>query len=151
MKASRYNIFVPLHEGWMLAYNGFSGVLAVWEKQEQETYQFVVDNSLTSLGDPIMRTLMYGGYLVNDDVDELTLLEQQYKAHRFNPGVMTLTITPTLDCNFGCDYCFQGQDKPVDVMSMEVQDAIIDLVERTAPGIKLTTATENKLNSCSIS
>jgi hypothetical protein len=41
VKPSRYNIFVPLREGRMLAYNGFSGALAVWEKQEQETYEFL--------------------------------------------------------------------------------------------------------------
>lgn len=136
MKPSRYNIFVPLREGRMLAYNGFSGALAVWEKQEQETYEFLRDGAPANLGDRAVQNLMYGGYVVNDNVDELTLLQQQYNGHRFNPGTMTLTIAPTLDCNFGCDYCFQGKDKPVDVMSMEVQDAIVGLVERAAPGIK---------------
>ncbi|MGK7955238.1 MAG: radical SAM protein, partial [Crocosphaera sp.] len=136
MKSSRYNIFVPLHNGRMLAYNGFSGALAVWEKQEQETYQILEYSPSADLDRLTVRNLIYGGYVVNDDVDELTLLQQQYHAHRFNPQVMTLTIAPTLDCNFGCDYCFQGQDKPVEVMSMEVQDAIIALVERAAPGIK---------------
>jgi len=120
----------------MLAYNGFSGALAVWEKQEQLTYQLLRDGAPANLGDLAVRDLMYGGYVVKDDVDELRLLQQQYNGHRFNPGTMTLTIAPTLDCNFGCDYCFQGKDKPVDVMSMEVQDAIIGLVERAAPGIK---------------
>jgi uncharacterized protein len=120
----------------MLAYNGFSGALAVWEKQEQETYEFLENGAPANLGDRAVQNLMYGGYVVKDQVDELTLLQQQYNGHRFNPGTMTLTIAPTLDCNFGCDYCFQGKDKPVDVMSMEVQDAIIGLVERAASGIK---------------
>ena len=136
MKPSRYNIFVTLRAGRILAYNGFSGGLAVWEKQEQETYQFLKDGGSDNLADLVVRNLIYGGYVVPNNVDELTLLQQEYHSHRFNPGTMTLTIAPTLDCNFGCDYCFQGKDKPVDVMSMEVQDAIIGLVERAAPGIK---------------
>lgn len=136
MKPSRYNIFVPLRQERVLAYNGFAGGLALWEKPEQETYQKLADGLAANLADPVVQSLVYGGYLVANYVDELAVLEEQYKAHRFNPGTMTLTIAPTLDCNFGCDYCFQGQDKPVDVMSQEVQDAIISLVERAAPGIK---------------
>lgn len=136
MKSSRYNIFVPLHQERQLAYNGYSGALAVWEKHEQETYRKVTTEGSLASDNLDVQNLMYGGYLVHDNVDELALLQQQYHAHRFNPSVMTLTIAPTLDCNFGCDYCFQGQDKPVDVMSLDVQDAIISLVERAAPGIK---------------
>lgn len=136
MKTSRYNVFVPLREGRMLAYNGFSGALAVWEKLEQETYDFLSSGMAANLADPAVQNLVYGGYVVPNHVDELELLQQEYNTHRFNPGIMTLTIAPTLDCNFGCDYCFQGQDKPAEVMSIEVQDAIISLVERAAPGLK---------------
>ncbi|NES70719.1 MAG: radical SAM protein, partial [Okeania sp. SIO2D1] len=136
MKASRYNIFVPLRHGRTLAYNSLSRALAVWEKGEQDSYEFYRDRTSVSFADPALRDLVYGGYLVEEDIDELAILEKHYNAHRFNPQVMTVTIAPTLDCNFGCDYCFQGQDKPIDVMGEDVQNAIVHLVERAAPGIK---------------
>ncbi|MDE5119844.1 MAG: hypothetical protein O4965_06775, partial [Trichodesmium sp. St19_bin1] len=92
MKPSRYNIFVTLRAGRILAYNGFSGGLAVWEKQEQETYQFLKDGGSDNLADLVVRNLIYGGYVIPNNVDELTLLQQEYHSHRFNPGTMTLTI-----------------------------------------------------------
>lgn len=135
MKPSRYNIFVPLRQGRLLAYNGFTGGFALWEKHEQEMYQFVASGKAPNLADPAVRQLIQGGYLVANYFDELALLEEQYKAHRFNEQAMILTIAPTLSCNFGCDYCFQGQNKPNQTMSQEVQDAIISLVERSVPNI----------------
>jgi uncharacterized protein len=48
---------------------------------------------------------------------------------------MVLTIAPTLACNFGCDYCFQGVDKPAGRMPTDVQDGVVELVKRFAPEI----------------
>ncbi|MBO9999202.1 MAG: TIGR04463 family radical SAM/SPASM RiPP maturase [Cyanobacteria bacterium SID2] len=135
MKSSRYNIFVPLREGRLLAYNGFSGALSVWNQHEQEKYRDLAEGANVDLADPVLCNLAYGGYLVQDEIDEVSLLEEYYTAHRFNPRTMILTLAPTLSCNFGCDYCFQGQDKPSATMSPDVQDAIVDFVNRSRFGI----------------
>jgi uncharacterized protein len=39
-------------------------------------------------------------------------------------------------CNFVCDYCFQGQDKPHETMSEKVMDEIIQMIDRAGPQIK---------------
>lgn len=136
MKPSCYNILVPLRRGRALAYNSFSGSLAAWESAEHKTYQQIAEGETEGQDSEIVRNLVYGGFLVEDSIDELTMLEQMYCAHRFNSQVMTLTIAPTLSCNFGCDYCFQGKRKPSGVMRLEVQDAIVTLVESSIPGIR---------------
>ncbi|NEQ72840.1 MAG: radical SAM/SPASM domain protein maturase [Okeania sp. SIO2C9] len=135
MKVSRYNIFVPLHQNRILAYNGMSGGLAVWEKEDYQTYQQVVDGKPPNNADAL-RELAKGGYLVNDQIDELAVLWQQYRKHRFDASTAILTIAPTLGCNFNCDYCFQGQDKPQEAMSQEVQDALFDMAVQMVPWIK---------------
>ncbi len=129
---SRYTITIPLTEGRALAYNSLSGGLALLDADELELHDRCVDTLVLDEHDPTVRALVEGGYLVRHDVDELSILEGQYRAHRFDPNTMILTIAPTLACNFGCDYCFQGQDKPAGTMSDEVQDAIVALVDRVA-------------------
>jgi len=132
---SRYTILVPLTKWRALAYNSLSGGLALWEADERAVYDTVIETALDEM-DPTVRALAQGGYIVGEDVDELAIIEQQYTAHRFDPSTMTLTIAPTLACNFGCFYCFQGQEKATETMSQRVQDAIVALVQRVVPKIR---------------
>ena len=80
--------------------------------------------------------MLYGGFVVRAGTNELEILRRQYYASRNNPSGMVLTIAPTLMCNFGCDYCFQGHNKPRGSMQPDVQDAVFALVARAAPTIK---------------
>ncbi|MFZ2725509.1 MAG: TIGR04463 family radical SAM/SPASM RiPP maturase [Methylococcaceae bacterium] len=134
-KPSRYVITAPLKDGRELAYNGMSGALAVWSAMETMAFQAVLEEG-HSENVFAVNELVYGGYLVTGEVNELELLHTQYKAHRFNRQTLILTIAPTLACNFACDYCFQGQDKPMETMGVEVQDAIVAFVEKLAPELK---------------
>lgn len=132
---SRYTITTPLHGGRTLAYNSLSGALAVWEAHERTTYD---SQSADRTGAEVQATrdLVYGGFLVRREVDELEVLHQQYNTHRYDMSTMILTVAPTLACNFGCDYCFQGQDKPNGGMAPEVQDALLGMIGRVTPAIR---------------
>jgi uncharacterized protein len=115
-----------------------SGAFALWTPEDLAVYERIRSGTpVEEMDAAVLHTLEYGGYVVRDDVDELMVLKDQYDTHRFRADLMTLTIAPTMACNFGCDYCFQGQDKPSETMSQEVQDAIVGLVERGAPGIRV--------------
>jgi uncharacterized protein len=131
-KASKYNVVVPLRRGRALVFNSLSGATAVLEQREYTKLQRLT----TGLGvrrDAVLKTLVYGGFAVDEGVDELRMIEDEYRRARFDPAAMVLTIAPTLGCNFGCDYCFQGINKPFDRMPSEVQEAIVSLVARYAP------------------
>src|SRR5689334_14667366 len=133
---SRYTILTPLLGRRALAYNALSGAMAVWTAEEQAVYKHIAAGDPVDASDQTVRDLLHGGFAVLSGTDEIALLEKQYQAHRFDPGTMILTVAPTLACNFACDYCFQGQDKPAAGMSMEVQDAVLAMIERAAPGIR---------------
>lgn len=134
---SRYTIVIPLADGRNLAYNGLSGSFALWSAEESAFHERFRGGGVALEGERgALESFERGGYLLPEHVDELSVLRRMYEVQRYRQDVMTLTIAPTMACNFGCDYCFQGQDKPGDTMSMEVQDAIIGLVERAAPGLK---------------
>jgi len=133
---SRYTITVPLKDNRALAYNAMSGGFALWEAEDTAIYNELAEGGIRDECDPTIKALAQGGYIVTADTDELAMIEREYNQHRYDPSTMILTIAPTLACNFGCDYCFQGQDKSAETMSQEVQDAIVALVERVAPKIK---------------
>lgn len=136
---SRYTVLVPLHRERALAYNGLSGAFAVWEKADRAAWEKVSAGQPVDPADPDVFGLVQGGFVVGRGIDEIGILDQHYRAQRYDPGTMVLTLAPTLSCNFGCDYCFQGQDKPRDTMSPEVQDAVLALVQRALPRLKQLT------------
>lgn len=133
---SRYNVLVPLEAGRTLAYNGLSGAFALWEEADAAVFGRLTRGELLDPNHPAIGGLLQGGFVVGGGVDELAVLEQHYRAYRFDPGSMVLTVAPTMACNFGCDYCFQGQDKPAETMPAHVQDATVDLVRRALPKLR---------------
>lgn len=129
---SRYNVRIPLRKGRELVYNSLSGSMALWTEHDVHRFQQATVDAF-SIDDDM--EMVNAGFLIDASTDELKVLEQVYTAHRFDQKTMILTIAPTLACNFGCDYCFQGQQKPHDTMSRPVQDAILDLIERASARI----------------
>ncbi len=135
MKQSRYNVLVPLIRGGALAHNTLSNATALLAPEELATLEHPPASG--SLERSIhIKNLFYGGFLVPNDADEVTALEKEFARQRFDTSGMILTIAPTLSCNFGCDYCFQGTNKPAEKMSDAVQQAILHLVRDYAPTLK---------------
>lgn len=132
---SQYNILIPLKRNRILAYNSLKGCLALWEEEDTVKYNSILKEENADETDQIVKQLLQGGYIVKEDFDELYELEKEYRMHRYDRSSMILTIAPTMACNFGCDYCFQGKDKPNEEMSQEIQDAIIALIEKEASKI----------------
>lgn len=134
-KGSRYNLLVPLRESRVLAYNSVTQSLAVWTSEETELYRSLEKKS-TELWSRELRDFVYGGYVVPDATDELAEQEAKYNGARFDATRMTLTVAPTMACNFGCDYCFQGADKPSEKMSLLVQDVFMKYLEQKLETVK---------------
>lgn len=134
---SRYNIDVPLKHGRSLVYNSLSGAFALWEKHENEVYAKLRDGTPSAeLDEKVLQDLHRGGYIVREGFSELDYLKNDYNTKRYDPGSVILTVAPTMACNFGCDYCFQGQDKPDDTMSADVQERLFAMVENNIPTMR---------------
>ncbi|MBF0310662.1 MAG: SPASM domain-containing protein [Magnetococcales bacterium] len=122
---SIFNVRIPLKEGRCLAYNTLSGAFAVWTAADGDLYARAEKGELL-LSDPRLGDFAEAGYLVEETPAlQLEAFEHRYREVRFDPASLTLTIAPTSACNFSCDYCFQGLDKPNRKMSPEVQEAFI--------------------------
>ncbi len=132
---SRFNVLIALKDGRSLAYNTQTSSFAVWTAAEVASYRRVERGEL-HMGEPDLKDFVTAGYIVPAEVDQIQAFEEIYKGARFDPFRMIVTIAPTTSCNFACDYCFQGVDKPNTKMSEEVQDAFIEFLAKRLPRLK---------------
>lgn len=125
---SIYNILIPIKDSRILAFNAFTSAYALWEIEDIKLFE-EIKNGTHYLKDSKIKDFVYAGYAVSESIDEIANCEENYKSGRFYPGNMTLTIAPTLKCNFACDYCFQGHEEDKHDMPQDVQDKIIEFLD----------------------
>ncbi len=137
MKPSAYTIPVELTaNGVLLLYNTRSGALLEFPLQRRPDVDAVLAEPPpgapdgTSGSDPLVRQLWKAGFLIPDELDELAHMEAQYKRAREGRGQLSLTIAPTVNCNFRCTYCYQ--EHPNKKMSPDVQDRLVARVRQAA-------------------
>lgn len=79
------------------------------------------------LSDDEQHSLTLNGYVIPDEYEEHTELMRERENQRLSPRGISLTIAPTIDCNFGCPYCFEGSDKPQERMNVDTMMAVASL------------------------
>lgn len=135
--ASRYNHFFPMEDG-CLAYNAFSNSLAKVPPENIDIIdQILKDPGLTLEDDrsiKIKNDLIRGGFLIDHHLDEFDVLKVQNMVGRFANRQLSLTIAPTLHCNFSCSYCFE--DKKPDTMTPEIEEALLKFVDNELKSLK---------------
>ena len=131
MKASRYNLFFESSDGVTLAFNSNSGALAEIEKDQLPRIRNILKHP--DQADPVtdkdlIDGLTAGGYLVGDAIDEVSCLQVDANTYRLSSAALSLTIAPTLACNFCCDYCYESQSGLK--MSEDTQKALLEFADR---------------------
>jgi uncharacterized protein len=133
MKASRYNWFFKAeNDGRWLAFNGMTGALAAFNNEAKYSVarQILTDPDQVDQAAPMVQELwdklVKGGYLVEDWVDEIAVLKVRNRTARFRGRGLSLTIAPTMGCNFKCTYCYETH--PSGVMSTDVEDALVEMI-----------------------
>lgn len=133
MKLSIYNKFINLQDGNILAFNSASCALAVID----EKYKSIINNSceLASYATEdeykdIIHDMKKGQFIVSKNVDELKIIKYEHFKNKFESKKITLTLAPTLNCNFSCIYCYQTPDS--NIMDEYVQNQIVAIVKKYA-------------------
>ena len=122
--ASRYNLVAPLPGKKMTAVaNLYKGSCA--EYTPIEMYLLSVIEELDE-HHPIIERFARRGIIAN--FDERAALEVLGRAACAAPHAVSLTICPTMGCNFDCHYCFEDHGRGK--MSAEVQDDVVALGKR---------------------
>jgi uncharacterized protein len=138
---SKYNFYVPYQSDsrvFLLFNTRTSNLCAlnkdVFEELKVLNKEHKTTFSLDELKMPsdIASVLIKNGFILTEDTDELAILKSVLLKGRYETTMISLVIAPTMACNFMCSYCFEPKEarnnaKPV--MSIEVQDAIINYVK----------------------
>ena len=132
LKASNYNFICNRLDERVLFFNFFSlTLLALSPKDAQAATRLLKNPNSTFSGrefDKVKKILIDNGFLIRADIDELNILSKNYFNSINDDKFLSLTIAPTLNCNFNCIYCYQEKKKMV--MQEEVEKALISFVDK---------------------
>ena len=128
MKLSRYN-FLRQYDDATIFFNATTCALAVVDENFLRVLDDVKNNSYDekNYDAQLIADMKSSGCLVEDDVDELERLEFYRNLAKYDTTNFSLTIAPTLDCNFRYKYCFETH--PKGKMNSETQAALVSFVE----------------------
>jgi uncharacterized protein len=74
-------------------------------------------------------TLVENGFIVGSRAEETSALQQYFRDVREDTEQLRVTVLTTLQCNFACDYCFQGDhgdyNKFAEKMSLETAARVV--------------------------
>ena len=133
LKPSQFN-FVYKRNDDNIVFNTFTKACVALD---DETFSLLQgsDISYTEREDSTLDYLKENGFLVSADFDEVAFLKYYNYKVRFAEDYLSLTIAPTLACNFDCPYCFEN--KRGGTIDKETQSLILEfLKEKLSHGVK---------------
>ena len=138
-KVSRYltKVDIPV-VNTLLLYGGIDGRLVEIPQDFRASADGILDNPnamLTETDEEIRQLMKDQGILVPEELSEKDFLFERNQLARNNTSTsLSLTICPTINCNFRCTYCYQHHIPTI--MSEEVQDTLLDWIEKKHPSAK---------------
>jgi uncharacterized protein len=141
MKTSRYNhVTTSFFQDKYLAYNALTGAYLELDDarlgEMDDLFDLIQEGAPPRALTPFQEMLVAKGFVVDDDCDELAEVRRRYHNRKGDPKGMSLTIAPTISCNFGCGYCFQSHSKKR-MRAEQIADLITFVEEKLTPGTYL--------------
>lgn len=125
MKKSQFNIFFD-HETKVIGFNGFSSEFVELNPELYDIYK-AADKAndwegLHEIHPTFHQHLIDNGFLIESDVNEVENVKKAVREiDHENDKSYSLTINPTMNCNFKCWYCYETHIKAskMDVKTIE--------------------------------
>lgn len=128
---SKYNIIVhEFSDGNLLIFNTRTCLFGKMNVQTRDIYKQIETIDIDSLEGESKKntdTMLCGGYIVDKDLDELSLVLLQREIARHDMSSLGFTIAPTMDCNMCCPYCYEK--KQASYMNEQTQEAVINFIK----------------------
>jgi uncharacterized protein len=131
MKRSQYALLFDIEDGKALLFCAANGALAELDADSHRRIRRLLSGHHSPLSpddQPLWNSLVENGFLVEETLDELSALEHTSHTDRDAGQCLSLTVAPTLACNFACDYCFESHSATH--MTRETEQALLDFTGR---------------------
>ncbi len=115
LSLSKYNYIVKRPD-CVIGYNANSGSFMVLNSSTIDVLEERTRPGL--LSDRTIKILVDNGFLIEGN--ELDLLKDKLHLNKSENIYTQIVITPTLACNFSCDYCFQNESRISNLMTKDV-------------------------------
>jgi uncharacterized protein len=139
MQASIFNVRVPLEErDDVFLMNTFTDAQLIVSREVSDLLDRIGSRTFNALRTTTeereaLRTLAENGFIVDSRETDRRNLEDFFVSFRENSDQLRVTVLTTLQCNFACDYCLQGDhgdwNKTAAKMSMETAVRLADWIE----------------------
>ncbi len=146
MQASMFNVRVPLEQigqgSDVFLMNTFTDAQVIVSRDVADLLDRVGHNTefLTDEQRDALATLTEHGFVVNDREGERRKVDQYFRNIRESKEQLRVTVLTTLQCNFACDYCFQGDhgdhNKFAAKMSLETAARVVQWTEERLDAIR---------------
>lgn len=138
LKPSEYNfIYDDLGKDQVVIYNSRTGALSILQEKQYNQLTQYLSKSTEITDKDYLNSLLQCGYLLPIDVDEKFLIKRQIMLGRYSTRRLSLTITPTMACNFRCVYCFEQGHYGNKIMSEETMENLLKFIKNQTDGIEI--------------
>ena len=153
MQSSMFNVRVPLENqrerGDVFLMNTFTDAQLIVSRDVIDLLDRLERDGATAPEAPlsavergVVEQLAEHGFVVGDRESERRDLREFFREVRDNTDTLKVTVLTTLQCNFACDYCIQGDhgdyNKTAAKMSLEMAARVSEWIERRLDAIAPT-------------
>lgn len=110
-KSSIYNIYGKVDQGYYVKNVKTESVIEFDSEAEMNRIKKIIQSKYinTELTSDEIECLSKNGFIINEKRSEVEELKHDYFKSYFSKDVLSITLNPTLKCNFKCDYCYETE------------------------------------------
>lgn len=126
MKLSSFNVKSYINNNLVIYNTLTSGILML--NSEYTQYYLELEETGVCCKEDLINELRKGSMLIDKNIDEIGALSLENKFRRYSNDNLSLTIAPTLNCNFACPYCYEKGHR-FSEMNEETQKDLLNFLD----------------------